>query len=75
MKTVELADLIKSRRSIRNWQNKPVDADLLLQAIELATYAPNGGNQQNWRFYVILKPETIRAIADSVQASANNFAS
>lgn len=75
MKTTELADLIKSRRSIRIWQNKPVDIDLLLQAIELATYAPNGGNQQNWRFYVILKPETIHEIADAVQSSANFFAS
>ena len=75
MNTIQLGDLIKSRRSIRAWQEKPVDAGLLLQAIELATYAPNGGNQQNWRFYVILKPETIRAVADAVQASANLFAS
>jgi nitroreductase len=75
VKTVELAELIKSRRSIRTWQNNPVDVDLLLQAIELATYAPNGGNQQNWRYYVIVKPETIQAIADAVQASANLFAS
>jgi nitroreductase len=75
MKTVELADLIKSRRSIRSWQNKPVTEDLLLQAIELATYAPNGGNQQNWRFYLILNRTVIISIADAVQASANYFAS
>jgi nitroreductase len=75
MQTSELADLMKSRRSIRSWQEKPVDVDLLLKAVEMATYAPNGGNQQNWRFYVILKPEIIRSIADAVQASANYFAS
>ena len=55
MKLTELSDLIKGRRSVRVWQNKAVPEDLLLQAIELATYAPNAGNQQNWRFYVILK--------------------
>ncbi len=75
MKTEELANLIKSRRSIRAWQDKPVPADLLLQAIELATYAPNGGNQQNWKFYVVVKPEVIKSIADAVQSSANQFAS
>ena len=71
MKLTELSDLIKGRRSVRVWQNKAVPEDLLLQAIELATYAPNAGNQQNWRFYVILKRETLDAIADAVQANAD----
>jgi len=75
MKTEELAELIKSRRSIRAWEKKPVSEDTLLKAIELATYAPNGGNQQNWRFYIILNKITIVDVADVVQESANYFAS
>jgi nitroreductase len=75
MKTTELAELIKSRRSIRSWQDKPVSEKSLLEAIELATYAPNGGNQQNWRFYLILNRNTIVSIADAVQASADYMAS
>src|SRR5512134_3948197 len=75
MKTLELGELIKSRRSIRAWDKKPVAKELLLQAIELATYAPNGGNQQNWKFFVILNKSTINAIADAVQQSANYSAS
>jgi len=75
MKTAELAELIKSRRSIRAWQDKPVSGDLLCQAIELATYAPNGGNQQNWHFYVIVNRQVIGQIADAVQASADYIAS
>ena len=71
----ELATLIKSRRSIRAWQDKAVSADLLLQAIEIATWAPSGGNQQNWRFYIILNRDTIQAIADAVQSSADQIAS
>jgi nitroreductase len=70
----ELTDLIKSRRSIRAWQERPVPEGLLLQAVELATYAPNAGNQQNWHFYLILKRETINAVADAVQASAERIA-
>jgi len=75
MKTIELAKLIKDRHSVRAWQNKPVPEDLLLQAIELATYAPNAANQQNWRFYVILKRDVINSIADAVQAKADLMAS
>ncbi|MFC2045000.1 nitroreductase family protein [Chloroflexota bacterium] len=71
MKTSELSDLITSRRSIRSWQDKPVPEALLRQAIELATYAPNAGNQQNWHFYLILDKKTIDSIADVVQAIAD----
>jgi nitroreductase len=75
MQTGELAQLIKSRRSIRQWEKRKVPEELLLQAIELATYAPNGGNQQNWRFFIVLKPETIRTLGDIVQNSAGYIAS
>ena len=68
METAELAKLIKSRRSIRVLQDKPVPEELLMQAIELATWAPNGANLQNWRFYVILNKKIITAIADAVRA-------
>lgn len=75
MELIDLANVIRSRRSIRSWQDKEVPQDLLLHAIELATWAPNGGNQQNWHFYVILNRDTIKAVADVVEASANQIAS
>jgi nitroreductase len=75
MKTTELANLIKSRRSIRVWQDKPVPEEMLLQAVELATWAPNGANFQNWYFYIVLNKDIIKAIADAIQASTRNMAS
>jgi nitroreductase len=74
METTDLVTLIQSRRSVRLWQDKPVPEDQLLKAIELATYAPNAGNQQNWRFYLILNKNTILSVADAVQESANYIA-
>src|SRR3989304_6661257 len=71
MELNELSKLIKSRRSIRNWQDKDVPEALLTQAIELATWAPSGGNQQNWRFYIIKNRAILKAIADAVQASSD----
>jgi nitroreductase len=75
MELSELDSLIKGRRSIRAWQKKSVPEELLLRAIELATWAPNGGNQQNWRFYVIQNQDVIKAIADAVQARSEMMAS
>jgi len=75
MGTTDLASIIRGRSSIRSWQNREVDEESLIQAIELATWAPNGGNQQNWRFYLILNRDTIKTIADAVQSSAEQIAS
>jgi len=75
MEFVDLEKLTKGRRSIRRWQDKGVPEELLIQAVKLATWAPSGGNQQNWHFYIILNHDTITAIADAVQARAERIAS
>ena len=64
----ELANLVKTRRSIRAWQEKDVPEQMLMEAIELATWAPNGGNAQNWHFYIILNKAVIKSIADATAA-------
>lgn len=68
MELNELEKLIKERRSIRKWKKEEVPDGLLTKAIELATWAPNGGNFQGWHFIVTKNRETITRIADSVQA-------
>jgi len=75
MEFMDLEKLIRGRRSIRCWQDKEVPGELLLKAIKLATWAPNGANQQIWRFYVIVNRDVITSIADAVQASAEQIAS
>ncbi len=75
MEFADLEKLIKSRRSIRKWQNKPISEELLLKAIELATWAPNAGNQQNWRFYVIINRGIIESMAKANQHIADEVAS
>ena len=68
MEFTEFAKLVKTRRSIHRWQDKMVTESQLLQAIELAIWAPNGSNRQSWRFYVILNKEKINSIADTIQS-------
>ncbi|HJX36159.1 MAG TPA: nitroreductase family protein [Dehalococcoidales bacterium] len=75
MDTAELSTLIKTRRSIRVFQDKPVPEALLMQAVETATWAPNGGNAQNWRFFIILDKKVMNAIADAIDARQDTMMS
>lgn len=75
MELAELEKLIKGRRSIRRWESMAVPVETLTQAIELATWAPNAGNRQNWHFYVIVDQGVIASIAEAVQRSADRMAS
>jgi nitroreductase len=75
MEASELAGLIRNRRSIRVWHDTPVPESLLLQAVELATWAPNGGNRQNWHFFIIMNKGTIGAIGNAAQAGRDLMAS
>lgn len=70
-----LEKLIKGRRSIRQWKKDEVSDDLLKKAIEIATWAPNGGNFQGWRFVVVKNKEVIRTMANAVQSAADKIAS
>ena len=71
----ELDELIKTRRSVRKFQDKPVPEDLLVKALEMATWAPNGGNYQPWRFLIITKKELIHKMADAVKAKTELMSS
>ena len=71
----ELENIIKGRRSVRRWKSQEVPDDVLKKAVELATWAPNGGNFQGWRFIVVKNRQMIETMANAVQAVADNIAS
>ena len=74
MEMQELEKLIKGRRSVRQWKKQDVPDDVLKKAIELAAWAPNGGNFQGWRFIVIKNPALIGKMANAVQSVADKVA-
>lgn len=57
------AEVIRSRRSIDLFEAEPADTARLLEAIELARWAPNHRLTEPWRFYLIGK-ETSKALVD-----------
>jgi len=70
-----LETLIKGRRSVRKWKKTEVPGDLIKKAIELGTWAPNGGNYQGWYFIAVKNPKVIEKMADAVQSIADKIAS
>ncbi len=70
-----LEKLIKGRRSIRKWRPEDVSDELLKRAVELAVWAPNGGNYQGWQFIVVKNKGLITKMADSLQNVIDKVAS
>ena len=62
-------DAIRSRRSVRAWQPRPVPRELLERILEAATWAPSADNLQPWRF-VVLQGERKQALADLLRRAA-----
>ncbi len=58
--------LIRNRRSIRRYLDKPVEREKILACIEAARLAPSADNVQPWRFLVIDDPELKSRFAKEV---------
>ncbi len=53
---MELKDAILSRRSIRKYNSKQVEDELLIELIENSYWAPSAMNMQPW-FFIVIKNE------------------
>ena len=51
--TAELVRLMASRRSCRNFSERPVDRKILEDLIKIGALAPSGTNSQRWTFTVL----------------------
>lgn len=59
-----LEQLIRTRRSIRHFQEKLPPKELIRQALNTAVFAPSGKNQRAYRFTVVWGLEQTRALRD-----------
>jgi len=50
---MNVTEAVQRRRSIRAFQERAVDPDLLREVLAQAARAPSGGNLQPWRIYVL----------------------
>jgi nitroreductase len=50
---MDLYEAIKGRRSVREYQDRPVEAEKLERILDAALWAPSAHNEQAWRFTVL----------------------
>ena len=63
-----LFNIIKNRRSIRRYNNKPVPQELILRLLEAAMWAPSAHNRQPWRFAVLTQTTDKDRLAQAMGA-------
>ena len=59
----DILELMKTRRSIRRYQDRDVPDELLEKIMEAGRWAPSGDNGQPWRFIVVRDLETKKALS------------
>ncbi|MCI5221351.1 MAG: nitroreductase family protein [Candidatus Electrothrix sp. AR4] len=75
-------ELLNNRRSVRNYQDKPVAVNVIQEMIKESTLAPNAGNEQPWKFIIVNNREMLRKISDEskknilarIAANPNDYA-
>jgi nitroreductase len=60
---VAFIDLVRSRRSIRNFTDRTVPKEALIRCLEAARLAPSACNSQPWTFVVADDPEVKNRLA------------
>lgn len=50
---MDVLSAIRTRRSVRKFEDKPVEREQLMDIIRAGTWAPSGLNNQPWRFVIV----------------------
>jgi len=61
---MEFRELLKKRRSVRNYTDREVPAETVEEIIRDSTMAPSSGNGQPWRLVVVRDKALIKRISD-----------
>ena len=60
-----LLDLIKHRKSVRDFLDKPVEREKITTCLEAARLAPSASNSQPWHFIVVDDPPLKKKLCDA----------
>ena len=58
-------DAIRTRKSVRRYLDKPIEAEKLTAVLDAGRLAPSASNRQEWRFIVVRDPTTRKQLAEA----------
>jgi nitroreductase len=61
---LDAIEALKTRRSVRVYEDRPVPREVIEEIVDVARLAPSANNIQPWEFIVVTEPGTRKQIAD-----------
>ncbi len=61
---MDVMEVIKTRRSIRVYKDKPIPKDILQNLVDAARFAPTARGIQPWEFVVVTESATLKKIGE-----------
>ncbi|HTY95550.1 MAG TPA: nitroreductase family protein [Solirubrobacteraceae bacterium] len=61
---MDLDEAMRCAPTTRGFENRPVPRAMLVRALDVARFAPSGGNRQGWRVVAVEDPELRRKLAE-----------
>ena len=61
---VEFYELLKKRRSIRDFEDKEVPLEIIREIVNESCLAPSAANGQPWRFIIVKNKVMIKRLSD-----------
>jgi len=62
-----IIEVLKSRRAIRSYEDKPVPQSAIQTMLEAATYAPSANNVQLWKFTIVTNKDEMKRLSDKAK--------
>jgi iodotyrosine deiodinase len=72
-RAVAFRDLMRMRRTVRHFSDRPVPRDVIEQCLLTAGGAPSGANLQPWHFVIVGDPAVKRHIREAAEAEEREF--
>ncbi|MEZ5281733.1 MAG: nitroreductase family protein [Acidimicrobiales bacterium] len=70
---MELEDVMRTTFACREWTDEPVSDQQLHRILDVARFAPNGGNRQGWRVIVVKDKQTRQAFVPLVKPTTSRY--
>jgi nitroreductase len=69
----EFRELMRRRRTVRDFSDRPVDPQVIRDCLATACSAPSGANMQPWHFVVVTDPALKRRIRVAAEEEEREF--
>jgi nitroreductase len=61
----EFIKILKDRRSVRNFSDKPIEKSVLEEIVDCARLSPSAHNKQPWKFVVVTDKEKLSKLSET----------